>query len=72
MLADPELEMIDAFGMAHREAMPGRNGARPGFLFIRADGRLADERYAESYRFTISGERLMEGFRRAAGAVTTQ
>lgn len=67
VLADPELKMIDAFGMAHREAMPGRNGARPGFLFIRSDGTVADERYPETYRDTVTAERMMAGFYLAAG-----
>lgn len=72
LLADPDLAIIDEFGMAHRDALPDRDAARPGVLFVRPDGTIADARFADNYRFTMTAEKFRVGFRNAAESVTTE
>ena len=70
-LADPEFKAADAFGLRHKDALPGKDAVRPATLFLRADGTVASSIQPENYRFADTAEMLKEGFAKALAAPVT-
>ena len=50
LLADPDFEAIDAFGLRHVDAGPEGDLARPATFLIDAEGRIAWRDLTENYR----------------------
>ena len=65
VLADPEFQAIDAYGLRHKDAVPGKDSARPAVFFIRADGTSAGSLQTDNYRLVFTAEDLRAGFQKA-------
>lgn len=70
-LSDAETKVIEKFGLLHRDALPGKDAARPAVVFVRADGTISGTIQTENYRFHAPGDAMMEGFRHARGEPVT-
>src|SRR5262245_46120348 len=64
-LADTDFKAVDAFGLRHKEALPGRDGVRPAIFFVRPDGTVAHSVQPASYRFTATADEIRAGFKLA-------
>lgn len=65
-LADPEFVAIDAFNMRYEEPAMGLSSVRPAMFFIRADGSVADSHQTDNYRFALTGDEILERFKKIA------
>lgn len=70
-LADPEFKAVDAYGLRHKDAIPGKDGVRPATLFLRADGTVAGIIQPDSYRFVDTEQMLKDGFAKALAVPVT-
>jgi peroxiredoxin len=70
-LADPDFKAVDAYGLRHKDAVPGKDAVRPVTIFLRADGTVSSMIQPESYRFVDTAEMLKEGFAQASSAPVT-
>ncbi|MCB9893722.1 MAG: redoxin domain-containing protein [Planctomycetes bacterium] len=70
-LADPDFQAVDAYGLRHKDAIPGKDAVRPATLFLRADGTVASTIQTENYRLTDTPEMLQKGFAEALAAPVT-
>ncbi|MCA8912018.1 MAG: redoxin domain-containing protein [Planctomycetes bacterium] len=65
MLADPEFKAIDAYQLRHKEAVPGKDSARPAVFFVRADGTVSSSLQPDNYRLVFTADDLRAGFKQA-------
>ncbi|MCA8916480.1 MAG: redoxin domain-containing protein [Planctomycetes bacterium] len=70
-LADPEFKAVDAYGLRHKDAIPGKDGVRPATVFLHSDGTVASIIQPENYRFVDTVEMLKDGFAKALAAPVT-
>ena len=58
LLSDPELELVDAFGLRHKGADVFRGGdiSRPAVLFFGSNGVLQDRFMTDNWRFRLNTE----------------
>lgn len=65
LLSDPDLKLVDEFGLRHPGADPIRGGdlARPAVLFFDATGVLRATFLTEDWRRRIHGEEALERLR---------
>lgn len=61
LCADPDLTVIDAFGVRHQDGRPDRPIARPAVFFVRADGTVAHSRQPENYRLHLKTQDVLDG-----------
>jgi len=67
VIADPELKIIDAWGLRHDDAVPGKNTARPAAFFVNAEGKVVRAIQPENYRTRLDATAFREGLRLAMG-----
>lgn len=61
LLADPDLETIDAYGVRHRGAgMGGKDISRPATFLIDRQGRIVWRDLTDNYRVRVRPARLLE------------
>lgn len=70
-LSDAETNVIEKFGLLHENAVPGKDVARPGIVFVRADGTISGTIQKENYRFPPTGDEILDGFKHAASEPVT-
>ena len=67
LLSDPNLELVDAFGLRHEGADPhGGDLARPAVLFFDRSGRLRDAFLTENWRIRLTSEKALAHVRALA------
>lgn len=67
VLGDPELAIIDAWGLRHDDAVPGKTTARPAAFFVNAQGRIVRAVQPDNYRSRMDAGAIRDGLRAAAG-----
>ncbi len=64
ILSDPDLTVIDAFGVRHPGGFQGKDIARPAVFIIDTTGKVVSKDLTENYRVRIRPDRLLEQLRR--------
>ncbi len=60
LLADPELEAIDAYGLRHVAGYPtGEDIARPAVIIVDEAGRIQEKLLTENWRVRPTAEELL-------------
>ncbi|MBE7490560.1 MAG: redoxin domain-containing protein [Planctomycetes bacterium] len=67
VIGDPELRVIDAFGLRHNDAVPGKSTARPAVFFVNARGQVVRALQPDNYRARLDAPALRDGLRAAMG-----
>lgn len=67
VIGDSELKIINAWGLRHDEAVPGKTTARPAAFFVTADGKIAQAVQPDNYRKRMDAEAIRAGLRKAMG-----
>ncbi len=66
LLADPDLEAIDAYGLRHSAgSMYGTDIARPATFLIDRQGRIVWRELTDNWRIRLRPERLLEQLAKA-------
>jgi len=62
LLADPELEAIDAYGLRHEKGNPMSGGdiARPALFIIDENGQIVEKMLTENWRVRPTPEMILE------------
>ena len=60
LLADPEFQAIDAFGLRHEEGGMGGDVARPATFILDREGRVAWRRLTDNWRIRPRPAELIE------------
>ncbi len=61
LLADPELALIDAYGLRHvNGGMDGSDIARPAVFLIDTAGRIAWREFTDNYRIRLRPQQLLD------------
>jgi peroxiredoxin Q/BCP len=60
LLADPELAMIDAFGLRHEDGGIGGDVARPATFILDREGRIVWRRLTDNWRIRPRPAELVE------------
>lgn len=66
LVSDPELKVIDAFGVRH-EVQEGLSIARPAVFVIDADGKIVWRLLTDDWRVRVRPEQVLEVLDRLAG-----
>tara|TARA_R110002096_G_scaffold24760_7_gene77948 strand:- start:8502 stop:8834 length:333 start_codon:yes stop_codon:yes gene_type:complete len=70
VLADPDFQAIDAFGLRHVGADPFSNGdiARPAVFLIGKEGEILWSELTENWRVRVTPEMVLEQVQTAVGS----
>ncbi len=61
LLADPDLAVIDAYGVRHPDGVgEGRDIARPAIFLIDRQGRIAWRQLTDNYRIRVRPGQILE------------
>jgi len=67
VIGDSELKIINAWGLRHEEAVPGKTTARPAAFFVTAEGKIAHSVQPDNYRKRMDAGAFRDGLRKAMG-----
>ncbi|MBX3475342.1 MAG: redoxin domain-containing protein [Planctomycetes bacterium] len=67
VIGDSDLAIIDAWGLRHNDAVPGKNTARPAAFFVTAEGKVARAIQPDNYRTRMDAAAIRDGLRLAMG-----
>lgn len=67
VIGDSELKIINAWGLRHDDAAPGKNTARPAAFYVNGDGKVVRAIQPDNYRVRQDATAFREGLRAAMG-----
>lgn len=67
VIGDSELKTINAWGLRHDDAVPGKTTARPAAFFVNAQGQVVRAIQPDNYRTRMDAADIRDGLRGAKG-----
>lgn len=67
VIGDGELKIINAWGLRHEDAIPGKSTARPAAFYVNAEGKVVRAIQPENYRNRQDAAAFRDGLRAAMG-----